>query len=276
MSYVLALFSSVLWGGADFFGGILSRRLPALAVVGATQAAGLVAITGWALATGAVDDPRGWLPWSIAAGLAGSAALAAFYAALAGGTMGVVSPIAALGALLPLGVGLASGERPSLLQVVGALVAVAGAVLSSGPELRGRAGARPVLLAAGAGAGFGVVLVLIDRGAAYSPAMTLTGMRVTSVTCFAVLAVLTRGVGGLRPADLPLLVTVGVGDVAANLCYGIATTRGLVSLTAVLGSLYPVMTVLLARWLLHERLTRVQQLGCVTALGGVALVAGGG
>ncbi|WP_426566743.1 EamA family transporter [Angustibacter sp. McL0619] len=273
MAVVLALLSSVLWGSSDFLGGLRSRIRPAMAVVGGSQLCGLLAITGVALATGAWRADTGWVPWALAAGLAGTAGLVCFYAALAAGTMGVVSPIAALGAVVPVIIGILSGERPSAVSVTGLVIALLGAVLASGPELRGGAGARPVALAALAGIGFGLALVFIERGARFDSVMTLTGMRLTSVTVFVVVAVAMRSLGGLRPSDALPLAVVGLGDVGANLLYALATQRGLLSITAVVGSLYPVVTVLLARFVLHERLARIQQVGVGAALLGVALVA---
>jgi drug/metabolite transporter (DMT)-like permease len=268
----LALLSSVLWGGADFAGGLLSRRRAAAAVVGGSQAFGLLAVGVAALATGAASAPTSWVPWSVAAGVAGTVGLVSFYAALSTGTMGVVSPIAALGAVVPVLVGVAAGERPSPLQVTGILLALAGAAAASGPELHGAAGARPVALAVVAGASFGLALYLIGIGAQSSPLMTLVGMRATSVAAFLSAALVLRTVGGLRPQDLRQLAGIGVADAGANLAFGIAATLGLLSVTAVLGSLYPVVTVLLARAVLHERLRGIQQAGVGAAVGGVVLI----
>ena len=279
MAALLALLSSLLWGASDFFGGTVSRRLPAVLVVGASQLAGLVAVALVAVGAGAYDAPRDYLPWAVAAGLSGLVGLVAFYAALAMGTMGVVSPIAALGVVVPVAVGLARGERPEPLQLVGIVLAVVGVVLASGPELRGEAGARPVVLAAVAAVGFGGALLFIAEGAQTSTLMTLVGMRVTSVLVVAA-TVLVLARRWARPARVSrglaaLVVVVGVGDVAANLAFGAASTRGLVSVVAVLGSLYPVVTVLLARFVHHERLAAIQNVGVVTALGGVVLIAAG-
>ncbi len=283
----LALLSSGLWGTADFVGGVASKRIPSVVVVAWSQAAGLVAITTAAVVLGAVDVPLSWLPWSVLAGFAGAAGLVAFYAALAAGTMGVVSPIAALGAVVPVLAGVIAGERPATVQVVGVVVALAGAALASGPELAlledgTRAGGRPVLLAVAAAIGFGVALLAIGRGAETSAVMTLVGMRAVSVTAFgAALLVLlvhrggavARSLASVGRRDVPVLAAIGLADVGANLCFGIATTLGLLSLTAVLGSLYPVMTVLLARFVLHERLLPVQVAGIGAAFVGVTLIA---
>jgi drug/metabolite transporter (DMT)-like permease len=198
-----------------------------------------------------------------------------FYAALAGGTMGVVSPIAALGAVVPVLIAVVTGERPSGPQVAGIVVALVGAAAASGPELRGAAGARPVALAAFAGVGFGLALYLIGIGSQTSPLMTLVGMRATSVVVFVVAALVLRTVGGLRPRDVGPVALVGLADAGANLAFGVASTMGLLSVTAVLGSLYPVATVLLARGVLKERLSGVQQAGVAAALAGVVLISVG-
>jgi drug/metabolite transporter (DMT)-like permease len=273
MAVVLALLSSVLWGTGDFIGGITTKRRAALAVVGGSQAVGLLAVGIYALAIGAYRDPTGWIPWSIATGAIGGAGLIAFYSALASGTMGVVSPIAGLGAIVPVVVGLAEGETPGTVAVIGLVLALAGAVAASGPELSGEGGVRPVALAAFAGLCFGLVFVGIDRGSSYSPEMTMVGMRMTSVLAFGLIALAVRSIGGLTRRDLRPLVAIGLFDVGANLSFAFATTEGFVSIVSVLGSLYPVVTVLLARVVLHERMRGIQVAGVALALGGVALIA---
>lgn len=280
MAVFLALLSSLLWGSADFLGGTISRRRMAVLVVVTSQAAGLVGIALVALLAGAVDDPTDYLWWAVGAGLAGMLGLVCFYAALAMGTMGVVSPIAALGVVVPVLVGLARGERPAAIQLAGITIAVLGVVLASGPELSGRAGARPLLLAALSALGFGLALLFIAEGARTSTLMTLVTMRVTSVTVLAVALAaaarrLARGRLSLDRRDVALVTVTGMADVAANLAFGLASTRGLVSIVAVLGSLYPVVTVLLARVIHAERLGAAQTVGVAGALGGVALIAAG-
>jgi uncharacterized membrane protein len=281
VAVLLALLSSVLWGSADFLGGTVSRRRMAVLVVGVSQAAGLLAALLIALAVGAFDDPTGYLPWAIASGLAGMVGLVCFYAALAAGTMGVVSPIAALGVVVPVVVGLARGERPSALQLLGIAIAIVGVVLASGPELQGRAGARPLVLAVVAAVGFGLALLFIAEGSRSSTVMTLVTMRATSVSVLAVALVVALARGLPRSAvelgwrDLGLVAVVGVGDLFANQAYGAASRRDDVSVVAVLGSLYPVMTVLLARFLQGERLGRAQTAGVSAALAGVVLIAAG-
>jgi drug/metabolite transporter (DMT)-like permease len=278
MTVALALCASLLWGTADFLGGTAARRLPATGVVLVSQAAALVGLIVVALAIGAFNDPIGYLGWAVAAAVVGVVALVAFYAALAGGTMGVVAPIAALGVVVPLVVGLAQGDRPTALQDCGVALAVVGVVLASGPEVRAadaRGAARPLLLAAVAAVGFGTVIVCVAHGARVSTTMTLLVMRATSVGVLGGLAVGGAVHVGAGRRDLPLLVAVGAGDVTANAALAVASTRGLLSVVAVLSSLYPAVTVLLARAVHDERLGRVQAAGVGTAMVGVVLIASG-
>lgn len=278
MSVALALLSSLLWGAADFLGGTATRRLPSAVVVGGSQAVALVCLLPLALLFGARPDH---LLVGCLAGLAGVLALGAFYAALAGGTMGVVAPIAALGALLPLAVGLVRGESPSGLQVAGIVVAILGVVLTSGPELSGGASARPLVLACSAALGFGLVSVLLADGAkgpSGAVVVTLLVMRATSVGVLLLAFVVAAGRGfrtGVVAGDLRLLAAIGIGDAGANACFSVATRSGLLSVVSVLGSLYPVVTILLARQLQAERLLPLQVVGSLGALGGVALLAAG-
>ena len=277
MAALLALLSSALWGSADFMGGVVARRLPPIAVVGWSQTAGLCAVTAVALARGQLAAPGGWLGWSVLAGLAGASGLVAFYTALSTGTMGVVSPLAALGVVVPVAGGLAAGDQPRALQVLGMVLGGAGAIAAGGPELSGRslrsAAARSVLLALTAGFCFGLALLAIQRGADSSPLLTMVGMRLTSVLVFAGIGLAVRSHGGVRPRDLPLIAALGVMDVSANLVFALASTRGMDSVVAVLGALYPVVTVLLGAVVLKERLIPLQRVGVVVALGGVALLA---
>jgi drug/metabolite transporter (DMT)-like permease len=275
MAALLAIGSSVLWGSSDFLGGLLTRGRSAYAVVAFSQVFGLATIVVVALVTGDWRAGLGYLPWAVGAGLAGGVGLVSYYAALASGTMGVVAPIASMGAIVPVALGIIGGDRPSPLQIVGAVLALVGVGAASGPELSGGTGRRPVLLAALAGAGFGFALYAIGRGAAHNGVMTLLGMRASTVVLFAVAAVALRTVGGVRPRDLAPLALVGIGDVVANLLFAVATTKGLLSIASALTSFYPVVTVLLARWVLHERLRAVQWGGVALALVGVALLSAG-
>ena len=282
MAAVLALLSSLLWGCSDFIGGSVSRRLPVASVLGLSQLAALLLLLPLAYGTGAVDTSRGYLVPGVFAGLAGVIGLAAFFRALSLGSMGVVAPIAALGVAVPVVAGLVAGERPSTLQVVGMAIAVIGVVLASGPELTGGAGRTPLLLAVVAALGFGTVFLLLAIGSEDDPdavIMTLLTMRLTGVALLttALLVVLPRRGPdlGVRRADLPVLLLIGAADVGANYAYGLSSRLGLVSVSSVLASLYPVVTALLAYRFLAERLRAIQVVGATVTLVGIVLLAAG-
>jgi Predicted membrane protein len=273
---LLALLSSACWGTSDFFAGLKARTMSPPAVVAVTQSVALVALSAILLVrnTGLSPSFTGNAPlWSIAAGVSGAAGLIFFYTALASGTMGVVAPISSLGALVPVLLGMITGEQPSASAWVGMAVAVAGAALASGPELSGALPARPVILAALAAACFGTALFCIDRGARFAVLETLWTMRLTSVVLFLVAGLVVRSAGGTRVHDLPVLAVIGLGDVTANALFAVSSSRGLVSVASVLGSLYPVATVFWARLLLGERLRRIQAFGVVLTLLGVVAIA---
>ena len=277
MAALLAFASSMVWGIGDFYGGVLSRRRNAIAVVVAMQSFGLITMLLWSLVTNAWEF--GPFIWSgMAAGLSGSLGLMAFYRALAIGTMGIVSPIAALGVVVPLLYGLTRGEQPSALQWAAIAVAILGVLAASGPELSGGASPRPLILASLAAVMFGVALAFMAAGAANtggSPTMTVLTMRVVQVAVGSVLWVRWRGFGGLTRRDLPLAALTGVFDVSANLLYSVAAALGPVTIVAVLGSFPPVATAVLGRFLLQERLKPIQYVGIGLALMGAAGISAG-
>lgn len=278
MGILLALASSAMWGTADFLAGELSRRRAAIAVAGASQMVGLAFMLVALLLSGeyAAGVPlQDYVGWSILASLSGLSGLVVFYTALASGRMGVVSPIASLGVLVPLGVGLLRGESPSGLQNFGIVIAVVGVVLASGPEVSGKVGLRPVLLALLSALMFGLFAVFLANGSQASAVLTLTAQRTTSAVVILAIALVAGSIGGLQRRDLPRLTVIGVFDVGANLAFGIATTLGLLAVIAVLGSIYPVVTVILAWAVLRERLLPVQYVGVAATLVGVALIAAG-
>jgi drug/metabolite transporter (DMT)-like permease len=280
-----ALATSLLWGLADFGGGLLTRRIPALTVVVLSQGAAAVVLGTVVVATGGWSEagPRLW--FAVAAGLAGPVALLSFYRALALGPMGVVSPLATLSVAVPVSVGLFLGERPGLVQVAGIAVAVAGVALAGGPHLRGAAVQRTaVLLTLVAALGFGTVFVLIAEASTSVTGLflALCVQRLVSVAVGgAALSVSVRRGASAFPdgtfpwASLPPLAFVGLADVAANGTYTVAAQHGPVTVAAVLASLYPVVTALAARGILRERLRAVQAAGAGLALVGTVLLAAG-
>ncbi|MBM6403966.1 DMT family transporter [Phycicoccus sp. CSK15P-2] len=273
MLSLLALGSSLIWGASDFLAGMASRRRRPVAVVGWTQGLALVVLTLVVAVVHGVPATGPWTPWAVGAGVAGLGGLLCFYTALSAGTMGVIAPIAGLGVVVPVVLGVAGGERPSASAWAGMAVAVLGVTLASGPELAAGLSVRPVALAVGAAVGFGLTLYLLDRGARDDTLLTLWGMRVTSVAVLLVVALLARSAGGVGVRELPGLLVIGCGDLGANALFAVASSRGQVSVASVLGSLYPVVTAVLARVVLDERLRRVQQVGVGLAVGGAVLIA---
>ncbi len=277
VSALLALLSSALWGTCDFLAGVTARRLPAVAVAGWSQSLSFVGISLVALMWGrSLPDDLSVAGWAVLAGVTGTGGLLSFYAALAGGTMGVVAPIASLGAGVTVLLGVLTGDQPSAGAWAGIGVALAGVVLASGPEISEGLRVRPILLACVAALLLGVVLLALDRGARISLLHTLWGMRLTSLVGYAALAAVLRSAGPVRQRDLPVLAVIGLGDLTANALFAAASSMGLVSVASVLGSLYPVATVLLARVVLKERLRVVQYAGVVLAMLGTGLIAAGG
>lgn len=277
MGSLLALLSSVLWGTADFLAGNLSKRFKALAVTGVSQFFGLLFGVSVILATGSFIPPNlsfdGYFIPGVIAGIAGFIGLIAFYTGLATGRMGVVSPISSLSVVIPLVFALAQGERPAALQGIGIAIAIAGAFLASGPEIKNGLPVKPLLLALVAAVGFGTALTFIAIGSETDSLHTMTAMRVASVSICVVIALRYRTIGGFTRNYLPLLIFIGVADFLANFLLGVATTKGLVSIAMVFGSLFPIVTILLAFKFLHERLLRVQYVGIGLALAGVLLIA---
>ncbi|MFD6172000.1 EamA family transporter [Streptomyces coeruleorubidus] len=285
MTALFALATSLLWGLADFGGGLLTRRTPALTVVVVSQSIAVAVLGVVVVATGGWSEAGPQLWFAVAAGLVGPVAMLAFYKALALGPMGVVSPLGSIGVAVPVGVGLVLGERPGVLQFVGILVAVTGVCLAGGPQFRGAPVQRQAIaLTLLAAFGFGAVMALIAEAST-----TLTGLflalfvqRVTNVAAggLALYVSVRRGAPAL-PAEgfpwrsLPALAFVGLADVAANGTYSIAAQHGPVTVAAVLASLYPVVTAVAARGVLRERLRAVQAAGAGLALVGTVLLASG-
>ncbi len=293
MAALLALASSLAWGLGDFLGGRVAARAPALTVTVTTQAAGLVLVLALAPVAGGEVSTRALLVGA-AAGLIGGIGLVTYFRALAIGPMGVVAPLAgAVGAMVPVGVGLARGEEVGPLALLGILLGLAAVVLATidprraaapgGPatdagrlararsSLGSGSGAAGPLLGLTAGLLFGAFFVLLDATPADSGLWPLVGARAASVPVLALVAVTARRSWPAR-ADAGQVVASGLLDSTANALFLFATRLGLLALTGLLSSLYPVVIVLLARQVLGERLHRLQVVGVVLALGAVVLV----
>lgn len=277
MSAVLALLASVLWGTSDFLGGSVSRRLRAVQVLAVSQVLSALVLLVVLVATGEVSAPDGdWIGWSVLAGVTWAAAMGALYTALAIGTMGVVAPIASCGMLVPFVISVAGGERPGTLQLLGAALAILGVIATAGPDFTGaRTGqGRATALALLAAVLFGVEIYALARGSEVSVPGSLLGMRLSSVVIVVAVALAKRRQSPpVVRGDLPPLLGLGVLDLAATAAYAVASSSGLVSVVAVLASLYPAVTLLLARRFHGERLSAVQSAGVVVVLVGAAFCA---
>jgi drug/metabolite transporter (DMT)-like permease len=322
----LGLSSGLCWGAADFFGGIQSRRLPALTVAFWSQLAGALGLA-IALAIEGVRPNATGVAWGLAAGVGSGCALVLFYRSLAEGTMSIVAPISACGAVVPVTAALLTGNQPGTLAALGVLATVTGVVLvsrphtpprSASPTVEGnpasagpgstadagstgaagnaagagsaaRGGRRVVAMALGSALGFGLFYVFVDAGAAStagtaaaagtagshgSPLWVIAGARMSSLAILSMIALVSRRSALRWPGRrIGAVALVGIGDTGANLLFAYAATTGNLAVVGVLGSLYPVATVALARWLLGERLSGGQNAGVILALTGIGLLA---
>jgi drug/metabolite transporter (DMT)-like permease len=316
---ILALAAAVLYGTADFLGGVASRRASVFAVLATTVPAGAVVVVVVALlgeapglsgllghGLGPPTAVGGWgaVGWAAVSGICGAAGLVAFYAGFAAAPISVVAPVAALAStVLPLGIAIAGGERPSASMVVGGLICLVAIVLVSMPSTgrggsgpppqaarpaessrpepgrnRGDAGAAARLRGLGygavAGAGFGLFFLCL-KNAGQSGVLWPVAISRTAGTLVAVgIAVATRTRPWLRDGSGTgvIALTSGAVDAAANVCYVLATQAGLFGLAVVITALYPGMTVLLARWVLGERMRWLQRAGLLLAAAGVVLL----
>ena len=272
LALVLGLAASLAWGLADFLGGFQAKRLPALVVVAFGQLASLAVLAVVLAASGRGIPEEVLLPAALA-GIGLSIGLAAFYRALAVGKMGVVAPITATGTVIPVLVGIASGDRLGALQIAGLALAVVGVTLSvrSSESGGGRAGIGAAVVAA---IGLGSSLVFIERASDHGVLPTLLVARCAGLATLAVALAVTRTVPRVGRDRLAAVLGIGVLDMAATGLYALASTQGQLSVAAVSAALYPAVTVVLARFALHEHLARAQVLGLGAILLGVCLLAG--
>jgi drug/metabolite transporter (DMT)-like permease len=275
MNAFLALAASVLWGSSDFGGGLISRRLRPSAAVLFSQA---IALAGLLVLLPFLAVPAGgYLFIGCCAGAVGTLSLASFYRAMADAPLSLVAPISATGAVIPVLTGLARGEQLSVLRLAGIGVTLLGVVLASGPEFRAgvpvrrQAVAFAVLAAVGFGLAYTLLALAASSGSVYG---TLLMQRITGLVVLApfVLRGAILAQARLTARLVAALGAVGISDIIANGSYALAASRGNLAVAAVLASLYPVVTALLARGILAERLRPLQSAGVATALAGVILL----
>jgi drug/metabolite transporter (DMT)-like permease len=272
---VLALGASLSWGFADFFGPLKGRTYGVLRVLFYVQLGGLAGIALLVAVRGKGPADSAVL-LAVPAALSGTLGLYAYYQGMAVGAMSIIAPIAGISAVIPVTFGIATGDRPSAWQFLGVACALSGVFLASREP--GRGGTR---LAAGVGL---ALLAALGFGG-YFPAMHVAGdadfwwasllFRITSTSIVLATIAVQRPTLAIPPPQVPLLAVIGLGDMFGNLLFAAASGYGLVSITSVLASLYPIVTILLARAILKERVARSQELGIVLTLAGVALIAAG-
>ncbi len=277
MPVALALIASLIWGSADFVGANASKELAPSTVMLWSTLIALPALAIVAVVSGDLVFDVSTMGWGLFAGVAGALGLTALYQGLSTGVMGVVAPISSTSVLIPVLVGVLSGDDLSTLQIVGIVVAVLGIILAGGPHIREfrTGGHRPILWALAAAFFIGLSLVGLAYGSETSSVSTLLCQRIVYVGVLLLIVLVTRAPRTPRARHVAPLGAVGAGDITANGLFAVASRSGPLAVISVLASLYPVATVLLARQLHHERLERVQITGVLCAFAGVAAVVAG-
>lgn len=276
IAVLLALLTALTYGVANYLGPLLNRRLPLGGVLVVGQAASLVgAVVLYAVRGGSTD--RNGVLLGLAAGVINGAALATFYTAAARGPISIVAPIGSTGAVVPVVVSMLQGERPGLLQLIGIPVAIVGVALAAAraapkPDADPVAGVGLSVLAA---AIFGSFLAVFAEASHHGATRAVLDSRAALLVCTVAVVAAARLPWRVPAHDIGRTALPGLLLVTGTAAYGIATTKGLVSIVAVLATLSPVVTVALAVLLLHERLIGRQRAGVVIALTGVLLLAAG-
>ncbi len=277
---LLSLGSAATFGAADFLGGLASRRAAVIPVALLSQFVGLVVILLTMPFMSGVLSPAA-IGWGAVAGMAGAIGLITYFRALSTGAMGVTAPVASLvGAAVPVIVGIVLGERPALTAAVGIVVGVVATVLVSRPSTvetgidQSPAGAarQGLVLAASAGLLFGVFFVGLSQAPDASGLWPLVGARTMGLVLLGSALLVQRPARPDRRA-VGIATASGLLDMIANVLFLLATREGLLVLTSVVTSLYPVGVVLLAWIVLKERLRPVQVAGIALALGATVLIA---
>jgi drug/metabolite transporter (DMT)-like permease len=271
-----ALLASLAWGVGDYLGGLKSRLMPAVVVMAASQPFGLAALA-IAVAVRGTGPPGPEVAWAALAAVFGTAGLVGFYRGMAAGAISVVVPLAAIAAGIPVIWGLAHGDNVSFLQEVGFVAAVGGGLMASiergGQRARFASGSGWAILAL---VGFGFYFIPLHASATHDWLWPSFIFRATSVTLvWSMLLFKRQRPTGTRP-HLAVLAAIGLLDTGGNTLFAAASSsHGLLSVVSVLASLYPAVTVLLARFLLGERVERTQDIGVLVTLAGVVLISAG-
>jgi drug/metabolite transporter (DMT)-like permease len=273
-----SLAAVLCWGTSDFAGGYASKRSDAFIVTLLSHAGGFVLMLSLALLTHAPYPSASSRHWALLAGALGGTALAIFYRVLATGNMGLTAPVAAvLGAAIPAAFAIVTQGFPGMISIAGFLLAGTGIWLISRPEgpTRSYAG---ISTAALAGVGFAGFFICIDRAGDSSALWSAVHSRVASLAIVAAIVLFRWGwfretPTRLQPAGAALALFAGCLDVSGTAVFIRAEQTGRLDTAVVLSSLYPVITVLLARAVLHEHFTRWKTIGIFAALLAVPLIA---
>ncbi|WP_431895861.1 EamA family transporter [Nonomuraea sp. bgisy101] len=279
LAITLALGASLGWGAADFVGGLKSRSVPVLSVLLISQSAALVLLVVMAVVRGASPPDASALGLAAVAGLGELVGIAALYRGLAVGKMSIVAPVAATAPVVPLLAGLASGQIPGPLQFTGLALAMIGLVFTSyqsgGDKDPGSRTTPSVIYGLLAALGFGTFFLTMHNAGEGDVGWALLTARLTAVTALASVIILKRHRVSAPRASLPAIAGIGALIIAADSLYTTASTLGMVSVAAVLGSLHTIVTIALARIVLNERLERAQQIGIAVSLIGVLAISAG-
>jgi drug/metabolite transporter (DMT)-like permease len=267
------LASALTWGAGDFSGGLATKRAPVFGVLAIGHGFGLLLLIGLALLWGEAAPAASEFAWGVAAGLCGMVGLVALYRGLAVGRMSIVAPVSAvLTAALPVLFGVATAGLPGGTTLLGFGLALLGVWLLAGTGAKesGRGGLGLALLA---GCGFGIFFILLDRAGENAVIWPLVAARCGSLAVLLPIALVRRQFGRFIPRSLGLALLAGTLDVLGNAFFILATQAGRLDVAAILSSMYPASTVLLASILLGERVTRAQMAGIVVVLVSIALIA---
>jgi drug/metabolite transporter (DMT)-like permease len=273
---ILALLASAFLGVSDFLGGLISRKVALVTVLLLSQFVATLAILPRMLWESPFDNVGPALFWGVIGGVATAIAVSSLFKALAIGTMGIVAPITSLSVLVPVFVGLATGDALNWILAAGLVVAILGTVLASGPEVRTHSaghGPKPVILAIVAALGFGVANLSVALGSASNVTTTLVSNSLVVLVIYGVAALAFKQVPRADRRSLIGIAAIGILGFSANLCFALASTVAPLTVVAVLASLYPVITVLLGWRILGEHLKLIQVFGVIAVFVGVATIA---
>lgn len=275
MAISLSLAACLGWGLADFLGGVKSRQLPTLTVLIVSNIFGVAVIGGIVIFRGRALPHNPELLWAILGGLAGVSAMFMLYRALAVGSIPVLAPLSATGVVIPVILGVATGDNPAVLQSLGIFLAIAGAMVAAREKATGENLDQPtagIRLALGSALAVGFFIIFMDRASEVDPYWAAFIMRASYGLFLLPLILYSRPPLRISRSHIPALLCMGTVDALAGFAFAVATTVGMLSLVSVVGSLYPVVTVLLSALVLRERPQRIQLLGVILALTGVALI----